>query len=68
MTGVQTCALPISLEEDETLQEKQESMRALTLSHEIEAEQEQEDEDMMIRLIRVRHALWTWQINTVLVY
>lgn len=33
--------------------------RALRLSQEIEQQQEQEDEDMMIRLIRVRKALWT---------
>jgi hypothetical protein len=33
--------------------------RALDKTHEIEEAYNQEDEDMMIRLIRVRHALWT---------
>lgn len=33
--------------------------RALRLYREIEEQQEQEDEDMMIRLIKVRRALWT---------
>lgn len=33
--------------------------RALRLCREIEEQQEQEDEDMMIRLIKVRRALWT---------
>jgi hypothetical protein len=32
---------------------------ALTKSHEIEQAYEAEDEEMMIRLIKVRHALWT---------
>ena len=33
--------------------------KALKLSHKIEAQYEKEDEQMMIRLIKVRHGLWT---------
>jgi hypothetical protein len=34
-------------------------MTALDLSHKIEAEYMAEDEAMLIRLIKIRHALWT---------
>jgi hypothetical protein len=43
----------------DTAAKRAESSRVLDLSHQIEAEQEAEDEEMMIRLIRVRSALWT---------
>jgi hypothetical protein len=33
--------------------------KALKLLHKLEAQYEKEDEDMMIRLIKVRHGLWT---------
>lgn len=45
--------------EDSTPEESAESSRILDLCNKIEQEQEQEDEDMMIRLIRIRHSLWT---------
>jgi hypothetical protein len=44
---------------DRSPAERAESSRILDLSHQIEAEQEAEDEEMMIRLIRIRRALWT---------
>jgi hypothetical protein len=45
--------------EDETPAERDETRRALDLSTELEEQYDQEDEEMMIRLIRVRKALWT---------
>jgi len=45
--------------DDKTPAERAESSRILDLSHQIETEQESEDEEMMIRLIRIRQALWT---------
>lgn len=45
--------------EDRTDQEREQSGRALDLSNEIEDKYNKEDEEMMIRLIRIRHALWT---------
>jgi hypothetical protein len=33
--------------------------RALTKTHEIEQAYEAEDTEMMVRLIKVRHGLWT---------
>lgn len=45
--------------ENETEEERKECMDALDLSHKIEAEQMAEDEAMMIRLIKIRHSLWT---------
>jgi hypothetical protein len=44
---------------DETPQERQRTSEILELSHQIEADHDAEDEEMMIRLIRIRHALWT---------
>jgi hypothetical protein len=44
---------------DRTEEEKEASRKALDSLHELEAKYEQEDEDMMIRLIKVRHGLWT---------
>jgi hypothetical protein len=45
--------------EDRTPEEQQEVNHILDLTRSIEEQQEQEDEEMMIRLIRVRKALWT---------
>ena len=45
--------------EDRTPEEREQSGRALDLSNEIEDKYNKEDEEMMIRLIRIRHALWT---------
>jgi hypothetical protein len=45
--------------EDETEEERKECMTALDLSHKIEEDQQAEDEAMMIRLIKIRQALWT---------
>jgi hypothetical protein len=45
--------------EDRTDEEQQQSGRALDLSNEIEDKYNKEDEEMMIRLIRIRHSLWT---------
>jgi hypothetical protein len=47
------------LGEDDTPADRAKSTEILDLSHQIEAEQEFEDEEMMIRLIRIRRALWT---------
>lgn len=43
----------------ENKEEKKASKKALDLLHKIEAAYEKEDEQMMIRLIKVRHGLWT---------
>ena len=45
--------------EEETEQERTESREALDRLHKIEADYEAEDEAMMIRLIKIRRALWT---------
>lgn len=45
--------------EDRTPEQEAQSQKALDLSHKIEEQYNQEDEEMMIRLIRVRHSLWT---------
>ena len=45
--------------EDRTNEEQKQSSRALDLSNEIEDKYNKEDEEMMIRLIRIRHSLWT---------
>lgn len=45
--------------EDKTPAEKKETKKALDKLHKLEAQYEKEDEDMMIRLIKVRHGLWT---------
>jgi hypothetical protein len=42
-----------------TKEEEETSLKLLMLSNDIEVSQEQEDEDMMIRLIKVRHHMWT---------
>lgn len=47
------------LAEDRSDEERAESRKALDICNELEAAYEQEDEDMMIRLIKVRHGLWT---------
>lgn len=44
---------------DKTPEEREESSRALDAVQKIEAAYEKEDEEMMIRLIKVRHGLWT---------
>jgi len=44
---------------DKTPEEKKATKRTLDTLHKMEAYYEQEDEDMMIRLIKVRHGLWT---------
>lgn len=45
--------------EDDTEEEQTETRRILDLCQEIEKQQNNEDEQMMIRLIKVRHHLWT---------
>lgn len=45
--------------EDRTDQEREASSRALDATQAIEDKYNQEDEEMMIRLIRIRQALWT---------
>jgi len=42
-----------------TKQEKQESARVRKIMNKMEADYEKEDEAMMIRLIKIRHGLWT---------
>ena len=49
----------LSALENETPEEQAQSRAILDVCHQMEQEQEQEDEEMMIRLIKVRHALWT---------
>ena len=44
---------------DRTPAEKKATKKALDTLHKLEAKYEKEDEDMMIRLIKVRHGLWT---------
>ena len=45
--------------EDRTEEEHEASQRALDATQAIEDKYNQEDEEMMIRLIKIRHALWT---------
>ena len=45
--------------DDETPKQRMTSTKLANLAHQIERDYEEEDEQMMIRLIRVRHALWT---------
>jgi hypothetical protein len=45
--------------DDKSPEEAEQCRTALDKSRSIEEQQEQEDEEMMIRLIRVRHGLWT---------
>ena len=45
--------------DEKTPEEKERVSKMLDECHKIEAAHEQEDEDMMIRLIKVRHGLWT---------
>lgn len=45
--------------DEKTPEEKERVSKMLDDCHAIEAAYEQEDEDMMIRLIKVRHGLWT---------
>jgi hypothetical protein len=40
-------------------EDRQESRRILDAVHELEAKYESEDEDMLIRVIKIRHSLWT---------
>jgi hypothetical protein len=47
------------LDSDETEDEREKSQRLMKLANEIENKYEQEDEDMLIRLIKIRHSLWT---------
>lgn len=47
------------LPEDTTRQEKAETKKALNQLRKMEEAHEQEDEEMMIRLIKIRQALWT---------
>ena len=44
---------------DETPAEKKATKKAMDAMHKMEAAYEKEDENMMIRLIKVRHGLWT---------
>lgn len=44
---------------DKTPAEKKASAKALKALHKMEEAYEKEDEDMMIRLIKVRHGMWT---------
>jgi hypothetical protein len=44
---------------DKTPADKKASKKALNTLRKLEAKYEKEDEDMMIRLIKVRHGLWT---------
>lgn len=47
------------LPEDTTKEEKAETRKSLDVLRDLEAKYEAEDEEMMIRLIKVRHGLWT---------
>ena len=49
----------MSMLNDRTDEEREESHKAMDLSSKIEREYDEEDEAMMIRLIKVRDALWT---------
>lgn len=45
--------------EDETAEEREATSQAIGLSNKIEEEYEDEDEAMLIRLIKIRRAMWT---------
>jgi hypothetical protein len=45
--------------EEKTPEEKERVSKMLDECHKIEQAYETEDEEMMIRLIKVRHGLWT---------
>jgi hypothetical protein len=47
------------ISDEKTPEAKQKTRDALDTLHKLETEYEQEDEEMMIRLIKVRHGLWT---------
>jgi hypothetical protein len=47
------------LPQDETKQEQAETRRSLKMAQKLEDQYEREDEAMMIRLIKIRQALWT---------
>lgn len=47
------------LRDDKTPAEKKETRKALEVMRKMEAQYEKEDEEMMIRLIKIRHSLWT---------
>jgi hypothetical protein len=49
----------MSLFEDRSEEERNESRVVLDILHKIEEQYTQEDEDMMIRLIKIRDSLWT---------
>jgi len=49
----------LSFSRDKTPELKKMGNRALKLLHKMEADYEKEDEAMLIRLIKVRHGLWT---------
>ena len=49
----------LSFSSDKTPELKKMGNQALKLLHKIEADYEKEDTDMLIRLIKVRHGLWT---------
>jgi hypothetical protein len=49
----------MSMLEDNTPEEQEESRTILDLCHKIEQEQDDEDTEMMIRLIKARDSLWT---------
>lgn len=44
---------------DRSKEEQRETSKSLKILHKLEATYEREDEEMMIRLIKVRHGLWT---------
>jgi hypothetical protein len=52
--GVRWIGVESSVKETKALGKK-----ALKLVHKIEQDYEKEDEEMMIRLIKIRNALWT---------
>jgi hypothetical protein len=47
------------ISDEKTPEAKQKTRDALDTLHKLEAEYDKEDEEMMIRLIKVRHGLWT---------
>jgi hypothetical protein len=46
-------------DDEKTDEERAESKRILDLCHELESNYDKEDTEMMIRLIKIRHSLWT---------
>ena len=47
------------LPEDETKAEKKETRKSLDILHKMEQDYEKEDEEMFIRIVKIRHYLWT---------